>query len=76
MPSALEVFVMVPVGLGTCAAIDESQTDTSAACALPPGGIERGLGSGLIVAQGELGSGERGLGSGLVVAKGGLVVAW
>ena len=68
--------MVVPTGLGTCAAINESQAETSAACALPPGGIERGLGSGLIVAQGELGSGERGLGSGLVVAKGGLVVAW
>ena len=38
-PSALEVFVVVPTGPGTCAAINESQAETSAACAPPPSGI-------------------------------------
>ncbi len=68
--------MVVPTGPGTCAAINESQAETSVACALPPGGIKRGLGSGLVVTNRELGSGERGLGSGLVVAKRGFVVAW
>ena len=32
---------MAPTGPGTCAAIDESQAETSLACALPRGGIKR-----------------------------------
>ena len=40
-PSAPEALAMVPTGPGTCAVIEESQAQTSLACALPPSGTKR-----------------------------------